>query len=247
MEDRIRVPGIEDGLLLSGDKIFFTLQGEGVSLGRPAVFLRLHMCNLECNFNHGNICDAWYTWKKDTKEYQTESEVMSYFDIANKIKEFPTKLLVITGGEPLIQQKNILKLLNWLPSFEIEIETNGTIIPLPDFNETFLQICFNCSPKLSNSGNSLRKSIKKDAITSIRDMRKSYFKFVVSCEEDIDEIDNFVKDFVISNHQIIIMPEGVHSQILSNRMVWISEEIKKRGWRMTPRLQVFVWGNTRGT
>jgi len=247
MEDRIKVPGIEDGLLLSGDKIFFTLQGEGISLGRPAVFLRLHMCNLECNFRYGGICDAWYTWKKDTTEYTMESVVMSYSDIADKIKSYPTKLLVITGGEPLIQQRNILKLIELLPSFEIEIETNGTIIPLPDFNNNLLRISFNCSPKLSNSGNSLRKSVRKDAIIAIRDMGRSYFKFVVSCEEDFNEIDKFVNDFVISTHQVIIMPEGVYSHILSNRMVWISEEIKKRGWRMTPRLQVFVWGNTRGT
>lgn len=48
---------------VSGDGVFYTLQGEGASMGRPATFLRLHHCNLDCSW-----CDAWYTWDQRSKE-----------------------------------------------------------------------------------------------------------------------------------------------------------------------------------
>src|SRR5271157_4580203 len=53
---------------VSGDGVFYTLQGEGITIGRPAVFFRLHVCNLQCVW-----CDSWYTWNKNTPELWTEA------------------------------------------------------------------------------------------------------------------------------------------------------------------------------
>src|SRR3989338_5826890 len=63
-----------DFLKISGDGIFATLQGEGITAGEPAVFLRLHNCNLHCGLNGvGWRCDPFYTWDKNTSEYWRES------------------------------------------------------------------------------------------------------------------------------------------------------------------------------
>lgn len=102
---------------------FNSFQGEGSSVGSPAVFLRLAECNLRCSF-----CDE-YLKLNSSKEYTIEEtinlikEEMSYLPPSNK-------LLIITGGEPLLQYEPLVKLCEKLyeqiPSLEIHIETNGT-------------------------------------------------------------------------------------------------------------------------
>lgn len=243
-----KIPSVKQGMLLSGDGIFFTLQGEGPSIGRSAVFLRLHLCNLACTFKDGSICDAWYTWKKDTLEYQTEAMFMSYPDIVHQITKHPTTLLVITGGEPLIHSEHILHLIKLLPSYwEVEIETNGTLRPLSSFKTYGNRVAFNCSPKLSNSGNSLARSINPSVIACLKTEYRSIFKFVASSLEDLEEIAEFVKTHSIHKTKVFIMPEGVDARVLKNRMKKFAEYIKEQNWRLTPRLHIMIWGNQRKT
>ena len=124
----------DDFLLLSGDGIFFSLQGEGLRIGVPAIFIRLHMCNLKCDFKGGSKCDAWYTWDKSSTEYYSESRKYSYQEIYDELRKYNCKFVVITGGEPLLQQKKILGFMNYLyemreDNYTFEIETNGTVVP----------------------------------------------------------------------------------------------------------------------
>lgn len=248
MVSNFKIPEKNAGMLLSGDGIFYTLQGEGISIGKPAVFIRLHLCNLACHFVDGSICDAWYTWKKDTKEYQSEGHFETYENIVTEVCKYNTNLMVITGGEPMIQQDNILELMRRLPdTWKVEIETNATLRPSHKFHSLRHRVVFNCSPKLSNSGNSLKRSINSAVIDTIKSEYLSTFKFVVTNLADLDEVAKFVKEHKIPDNKIIIMPEGVTTTVLKRRMREISEYVKDRNWRLTPRLQFFIWGNKRRT
>ncbi len=122
------------------NEVFYSIQGEGKSLGKPSIFLRLGGCNLKCSW-----CDSKYTWHPNFIDNK-QSDLKS---LINEIKKYPCKHLVITGGEPLLQQNRIKALLNELKDYTAEIETNGSLPLKP--NKQIIQV--NCSPKLSNSGN----------------------------------------------------------------------------------------------
>ncbi|GEM_PF-28427 len=229
---------------VSGDGVFYTLQGEGDSMGKPAVFLRLHLCNLRCYW-----CDAWYTWNLNTKEFWMESNNWSIKKTVQTIKKaWPVKnihlqkRLVITGGEPLLQKNTIDQLIDMLPDWYVEIETNGTIMP----TDKMLKRCqFNCSPKLENSRNIKSLRIKSDVLDALNKVN-SVFKFVVMTEKDIDEIErDFVKPYKLDINKIIIMPQGVTSEEVSKNARRVVEKVKRKGYRLLGRLQCDIWGARR--
>lgn len=235
----------EKKLAVSGDGVFFTLQGEGDSIGRPAVFLRLQACNLKCKFSTSE-CDSSYTWKT-TPEALAEMKLMVVSEVAKEIEKYPCDRLVVTGGEPMLQQVALVDLFEMISLTHpfIEIETNGTIMPIPEFFK-FSPI-FNCSPKLSNSGNDLSISVVPKVLNRLSWEDTASFKFVVSKDDDFKEIAELVAQCHLPSHRVIIMPEGVSVEDLSERMKKFAELCKKHGWRMTPRLQFYIWGNTRRT
>ncbi len=107
-------------------EIFNSLQGEGVNAGRPAIFLRLALCNLKCSW-----CDTKYTWDWGSYDQSKEVMEMSLADIEYHLLGQYCRYLVVTGGEPLIQRQELKDLLYSLreKGFSVEIETNGTIMP----------------------------------------------------------------------------------------------------------------------
>lgn len=111
------------------NNIFCSYQGEGFFTGTKAVFIRLAGCNLKCWF-----CDTNFDLKKDMSEDEIVKEVLSY----------DTDLVVITGGEPLLQNLKILVKKLWEKNKIINIETNGTIaVP----NSILSLSWITCSPK----------------------------------------------------------------------------------------------------
>lgn len=111
-----------DGMALHIQSIFSTIQGEGPFAGEPAIFLRLSGCNLRCVF-----CDTDFESKRRLMHMKEVCAEIVQQSIKNKTRQ--TKLVVITGGEPLIQ--NILPLVQRLVStpvgFKVQIETAGTV------------------------------------------------------------------------------------------------------------------------
>ena len=107
-------------------EIFCSVQGEGVNIGKPAVFLRLGLCNLKCTW-----CDTKYTWDWDNYNPKEQLVEMPLEDVEQEILRHNRKYLVVTGGEPMIQQDQLIPLLEHLENngFFIEVETNGTIVP----------------------------------------------------------------------------------------------------------------------
>lgn len=236
----------EDILKVSGDFAFYSLQGEGVSMGEPSVFLRLHSCNLRCQY-----CDTPYAVFPDREDFKTESEEWTIEDTAKTINELwkcqnpnRQKRLVISGGEPLLQKDKIDLLLDILPGWKVEIETNGTIMP------TLKQLAkcrFNCSPKLENSGNPPELRINEGVIETLRVVDSS-FKFVVTQPQDLDEIeDSFVRPFNIPVEKVILMPEGRDVETLRKHSQAVAEYAKNKGYRLLGRLQIDLYGDTRRT
>lgn len=225
-------------LIVSGDGAFYTLQGEGASLGLPAVFLRLHHCNLTCSW-----CDAAYTWNRQLPEFTTERQEWSIQETADCIQELAAnrcKRLVITGGEPLLQQRQIVSLLTLLPGWTVEIETNGTILP----SESLWRCQFNCSPKLANSGVALDRRCKPEVIATINQLPTSWFKFVVTNPGDILEMEATYRP-LIAAEKVILSPEGTDQATIQTIQQSIVGLALSRGYRLTPRLHIELWGNER--
>lgn len=252
MEDFERIKPKPNMLKVSGDGVFATLQGEGVTAGSPAVFLRLHYCNLACGHNGGWKCDTGYTWDKTKPEFWQEPENWGYPETAIKIEtswndKFPDneegKRIVITGGEPLLQQKKIVEFIKIMPNWQVEIETNGTIAPLPELYDCQI----NCSPKLENSGNPSLKRYKPEALKIINSLPNSWFKFVVSDPKDFEEIDAIVRDCNLDPNKILIMPEGNTSEITQAHLSLVKAEIETRGWKVANRNQLDWYGPKRRT
>ncbi len=214
--------------LMHISEIFYSIQGEGTNIGAPAIFIRLAGCHLRCIW-----CDSKFTW--DMKS----GEEMSTAAIIKQIKKYPCKHLVITGGEPLIQQSGIKELLIELPGYYVEIETSGSL--LPQINDLIDQ--YNCSPKLSNSKN---RPINYSAVLPKFPQEKTWYKFVIDNKKDLKEVKTMIKKCGLSNEKIILMPQGITRKEIAEKSPWIAEICKKENWRFSTRLHIEIWGNKRG-
>ena len=164
-------------------EVFYSLQGEGANIGGPSVFLRLATCNLACTW-----CDTKYTWDWANFDYIQEVMSLESSQLEEKILGFSCSNLVITGGEPLLQQAELFPLVASLKSrgMRFEVETNGTIAPTPELARDIDQ--WNVSPKLANSGNPVDRREVATALSVFRELPNAYFKFVVAEPEDVEEV-----------------------------------------------------------
>lgn len=220
---------------------FYSIQGEGQTMGVPAVFLRLAGCNLLCKSKTW-ICDSIEVWQKGNK--------INYEDVlidhVSNLREGVH--LVITGGEPLLHQNNIAKFLKWFSQkygFRpiVEIETNGTIIPA----EYILQHVdyWNCSPKLSNSGETHERRINNIALRVLNNKHiNSIFKFVVSSRSDVLELLNEFPN--IDYKRIVLMPAGATQEELNITRPLVMEECKRLRLRYSDRLHIVAWNKKTG-
>lgn len=224
-----------------------TFQGEGPSMGRQATFLRLGGCNLACSW-----CDTPYTWDWTGQNGvvfnpREQLKTMAMWEVQEALVKHgmgknDCDLLVITGGEPMLQQDAIIELLmSSVTPPDIEIETNGILPPrLEMLARSGLH--FNVSPKLRNSGNPI----------SVETMKKwtfigaARFKFVVTSNDDFDEIEQLVEAASLPRERVWVMPEATDPYNLHNSLRGIAEGVLIRGWNLTTRLHVELWDSQRG-
>jgi organic radical activating enzyme len=222
-------------------EIFCSLQGEGVNSGIPTAFLRLAFCNLNCNW-----CDTKYSW--DWEHFDQDNVVIKtpLPEIEARLHALGIRHLVVTGGEPLIQQKTLKELLIYLSKkgYYIEIETNGTI--QPDGDLLSLVNLWSVSPKLENSGNICSVREFPEVYGLFARLSSSYFKYVIQTESDLDEVQSLVSRYNIAVEKIILMPEGTERETILARGKWLAGLCSNRGYRFCTRLHIILWGNKRG-
>jgi 7-carboxy-7-deazaguanine synthase len=225
-------------------EIFHSLQGEGLLLGVPSVFIRTSGCNLRCRW-----CDTPYaSWKPEGKQQSLD-------DIMKEISAYKCRHVVLTGGEPMVAPElpALAKLLRH-EGYHITIETAGTV--MPSGIECDLA---SLSPKLKNSIPELSVAgIWKEKHEATRYQPKvlrawiqdyeMQLKFVIAAEDDLPEIEGILEDIgPVQRDRILLMPEGTQVEILRQRAPLISTLCLERGFRFAPRLQIELYGNKRGT
>ena len=169
--------------MLKVNEIFNSFQGEGVYAGTPATFLRLSGCNLNCSF-----CDT------DFKDYDELSVSMVKNIIVENMEKHKTDILVITGGEPLLQYDEVNQLINQL-NYKVQVETNGTIIKVP-LNATYM-----ISPK---------KEIEK-IFKFYKNYDKAYFKFIIQDNHDLQQINELIQEYDY-NKEVYLQPVYQNAQ-----------------------------------
>lgn len=224
-----------------------TVQGEGKSAGMPCAFMRLANCNLHCIW-----CDTPHTWNwvgtkfAHPEKFHQEDEVHAMTDevIIDKLQSIGVNALVISGGEPLLQHKQLVPLCYKLKAkdYWIEVETNGTVFPNDELIGLVDQI--NCSPKLSNSLDSEKLRIKPDVLTKLATLRKVNFKFVISNQEDVNEALELVNQFKMK--EVRLMPESRTKEELLQRGLWVRRLCDRYGFIFCTRLSIMTAGTTRG-
>lgn len=205
------------------NEIFFSIQGEGIYIGTPMVFVRFTGCNLRCKW-----CDTSYAWE--------EGKEMDMDTIVNEVKKYPTKWVCLTGGEPLLQ-KDIYKLIDkfLLLDYRVLIETNGSIsiedIPCED------NVIIDMDIKTPSSGMSQFNDYSNIELLGSKD----YVKFVI--DDDVDY--NFMKDILKSyeiKSEVIVQPQG------NKNLKHLAEKVLEDGLnvRVLPQLHKIIWGDRRG-
>lgn len=225
---------------LAVSETFYSIQGEGQTMGIPAVFLRLGGCNLLCQSKDW-ICDTIEVWKHSKA---TEFKSVLNDEYIKRLRQGAH--LVITGGEPLLHTENLEQYLSWFEqSYKflpvIEIETNGTIKP-SDKLRSFVSY-WNVSPKLSNAGVQNKKEIRinDEALQEFSSFgQKTIFKFVIRNGSDVSEIsDDFM--FYIKKEQIYFMPAGSSQDELKETREMVAELCRTVGVRYSDRLHISIW------
>lgn len=221
-------------------------------------------------------CDSLYSHDKRFKHLWKKYSIDELANVASELVNFnwihpKTKspvILSLTGGEPTLQNKKIIQLINHPLFNELEtilIETNGSV----DFHDNFVadlnawvwkrpdtrKVIWSISPKLSNSGESLDDTIKPDVILKQRKYLKGieqYFKFVCGANDnDFEEVSRVMSIYhnagVMPFIPVYIMPEACLEEQQINIAALVAQQCMERGYIYCHRIQNSVFGNTVGT
>lgn len=251
-------------------EVFTSIQGEGCLTGTPSVFVRVSGCNLRCCFKD-SICDTPYTSFKPEKGYLGIADILKEFTEHPNVTN-----MVITGGEPMLYSKaieqTIEEVAKLVKGLFVTVETNGTIAP----ELVSLVDLWSISPKLSTSvpipgktynnphyGNDswtfseerceeLNKiRFNPEAIAQMIDTGMFQLKFVYSGPESIASIDEFLKvleelDALVRPYDVMLMPEGTTVEQITKNAQEAAQVCIERGWTLTDRLHLRIWGDKRG-
>ena len=238
------LPEGERDFLNISEFFFDTIQGEGINIGHPAAFLRLKGCTQNCTW-----CDSKEVWRFG--DPYTFDELIKYIEdsgLAFKLQK--GQHLVLTGGSPLLQQNRLKNFLPFLIAdlgFKPYIEIENECVLKPDPVLVGLIDCWNNSPKLSNSEVPFERRYKPQVIQYTASLPNSWFKFVVSNDDDWNEIETgFLLPGLIKRNQIILMPQGAtRAELELNQSIVVDMAIEY-GVRYSSREHVAIWDKATG-
>ncbi len=205
------------------NEIFYSLQGEGVLVGIPSVFVRVSGCNLRCSY-----CDTTYAYENGTK--------MNIQEIIEAIQKFPSSYICLTGGEPL-QQKDTPQLIDALLNkrYWICLETNGSrdIKRYTDKKRVMLSLDIKCP----SSGSHTKMNMGNiGALT-----KKDQLKFIIKNKKDYE----YAKQILLKYRpkcMVFFQPVwGTHPQKLAS---WILQD--GLSVRLSLQLHKLIWGTKKG-
>lgn len=213
--------------MLLSEKPFLSVQGEGRNCGKLAVFIRTAGCNLKCLW-----CDTKYSWNSG-KNY--DEKWLEYY-----LQK--TKFIIVTGGEPLLHE-NLIKELREISKVKLEIETNGTIEPIP--SAWYNNIQYSVSPKLSSSGEPQEKRIKPGILKDFLYF-DSIFKFAIDTQSDLFEAKQLIRELKIPRERVWLMPVTGSVREIKKRSLEVLQMAKEEGFNFSPRLHMYLYGKKRG-
>ena len=222
-------------------EIFYSVQGEGMLVGVPSVFVRTSGCNLRCTW-----CDTPYT------SWAPEGIEMSIAQISTEVERQGANHVVITGGEPMIAP-GIVELTAQLKAQgqHITIETAGTVFAAVTCD------LMSISPKLANSTPTEREGgrwaaqherlrYQPQVLRQLMAAHTYQLKFVIATAEDLAEVASMLREIAADRSRVVLMAEGTDAETLRERGQWLVEICKREGFRFSPRLHIDLWGNRRG-
>lgn len=226
------VPDVVAGTAILAER-FVSFQGEGPWAGQRCAFVRLSRCNLSCRW-----CDSRSTW--DWTRYQPGevSTRVPVAEVAAWVGDQAVDLVVLTGGEPLLQQPALAELIARVPAgIRVQVETNGTRVPIPALAARV--DLWVVSPKLANSGVDEARRIVPAALAALRATGRAAFKFVVTDPAvDLEEIAGLAAEHTLG--PIWVMPEGETTATVQAGMRALHGPVVARGWNLSPRLHILV-------
>ncbi len=209
------------------NEIFFSIQGEGIHIGLPTVFLRLFACDLRCVW-----CDTMYAVEgTDFREMETA-------EVIGGILEYGCSRVCITGGEPLIQREAVEEVAESLieRDFVVVLETSGNKKPPGIFSHPSSVVSMDC--KCPGSGMESRMNFS--LYDSLEE--KDQLKFVIADDADYEYARNVLVERRI-RASVIFQP------VYGTKADWIAERILRDGMenvRVLPQLHKIFWGERRG-
>ena len=199
---------------------FYSLMGESTRVGLPAFFIRLSGCNLRCRY-----CDTTYAYEESRK-----TTVAALLQAAG---DFPTRLVLVTGGEPLLQEDTpaLLKVLVGA-GFEVCLETNGSL-PIDRVDRKVHRLLDVKCPASGMAGENHWENL--EVLTS-----EDEVKFVVSDQDDFSwAVEVITKYGLPGRLPLLISP--VFGQVPAQEVAaWI---LKSRlPLRLNIQMHKYLWG-----
>lgn len=209
-------------------EIYPSLQGEGLRIGEKQIFVRCYGCNLDCSW-----CDSKYATKSGDYLELTPKEVFEYISIHGH------KSVCITGGEPLIQRKELRELLKLLQRYNyyVHLCTNGTI-----WDQAVFYLCDFISMDMKPPSSGMKSNLQFLKRIDKEPEGKFEVKVVVGSREDL----RFALGDVYPearNFTLILQPEW--NELTIHQLVEGLLGYNLKNVRVLPQLQKFIWGMER--
>ena len=227
------------GTLLVSEVFGPTVQGEGPAAGRRAVFLRLGRCNLDCWW-----CDSRYTWDADSYDLDAELAELQTAAVLIDLTERGCELVVITGGEPLLQRRELVPLVRALGrrGMTVHVETNGTIPAGP--NLAAMVSLFVVSPKLPSAQVDPQRAIRELSLRSFAILAghgRAVLKFVCTSPADVIAAAELADTYGFDRDRCWIMPEGTTPAAVAEGLRELAPVAISAGMNLTGRTHIMAW------